>query len=60
MTYQRKTRDEFLILTNYGPYGWEESTSEESFIEARKRLKEYRENMPEFSHKIKKIRVKKD
>ncbi len=41
MAYQRKTTDEYTIQGNYG-YGWEDVTAEESYMEARARLKEYR------------------
>ena len=40
--YQRKTRDRWDIMTNYG-YGWECECSEYSYKEARQTLKEYRE-----------------
>jgi hypothetical protein len=33
-------------------YGWEEVTREESFIEAKKRAQEYRENQPEYPIRI--------
>lgn len=42
--YQRKTRDRWDIMTNYG-YGWECECSEYSYKEARQTLKEYRENI---------------
>lgn len=35
-----------------GPYGWEDETAEESCREARARLKEYRQNMPEYPHRL--------
>lgn len=43
MAYQRKTRDRWDIMTNWG-YGWECECSEYTRKEARQRLKEYREN----------------
>lgn len=43
MTYVRKTKDVYNIVTNYG-YGWEVECSEETYKEAKQRLKEYREN----------------
>lgn len=43
MAYTRKTRDIWCIMTNYG-YGWECETQELTYKEAKKRLKEYREN----------------
>lgn len=42
--YQRKTRDRWDIMTNYG-YGWDCECSEYSYKEARQTLKEYRENI---------------
>lgn len=43
MAYQRKTRDIFILMTNYG-YGWEEEVAEYSYKEIRERAKEYMEN----------------
>lgn len=43
MAYQRKTRDRWDIMTNWG-YGWECECSEYTRKEARQRLKEYTEN----------------
>ena len=43
MSYQRKTRDVFIIMSNYG-YGWEEEDCNETLKEARENLKAYREN----------------
>lgn len=43
MAYQRKTRDRWDIMTNYG-YGWECENSEYTRADARRSLKEYREN----------------
>jgi hypothetical protein len=41
MSYQRKTKDEFVLIANYGyGYGWEEETTEESYKAIRERLKE--------------------
>ena len=59
MSYVRKTRDEFQVLTNYGyGDGWEISTTEDSRKEALNRLREYRDNMPQYPHRLKKVRVK--
>jgi hypothetical protein len=58
MSYVRKTVDEYQVLTFYSEsYQWEISTTEESRIEALKRLKEYRDNMPQYAHKLVKRRV---
>ncbi len=44
MAYQRKTRDRWDIETNYG-YGWETENSEYTRADARRSLREYRENL---------------
>lgn len=43
MSYTRKTRDRWDIMTNYG-YGWECEVSEYTWPEAKQTAKEYREN----------------
>lgn len=43
MAYTRKTKDIYNIVTNYG-YGWEVECTEETYKEAKQRLKEYMEN----------------
>lgn len=40
MAYQRKTRDRWDIMTNWG-YGWECECSEYSYKEGRQRYREY-------------------
>ncbi len=40
MKYQRKTQDEYILLTDYG-YGWEEEVTEDTFREIRQRAREY-------------------
>lgn len=47
MPRKRKTRDEYRLLVNYGQ-GWEHEVSESTFREIRARLREYRENAPEY------------
>lgn len=42
--YQRKTVDRWDIITNYG-YGWECENSEYTWKDAKRSLKEYRENI---------------
>lgn len=38
---------EYVVQGNYGyGHGWEDVTAEETYREARQRLKEYRENSP--------------
>ncbi len=41
--YQRKTVDEYRIMTNYG-YGWEVENTEDNYTDAKRSLKEYKEN----------------
>ena len=43
MPYQRKTRDVWKLMVNYGyGHGWEHELTEFTIAEARQRLKEYR------------------
>ena len=59
MNYQRKTKDEYILLANYGyGHGYEEETSEETYRAIKERLKEYRLNAPQYSYTYKKQRVK--
>lgn len=44
MAYQRKTIDRWDIETNYG-YGWEVENSEYTREDAKRSLREYRENL---------------
>lgn len=44
MAHQRKTRDRWDIETNYG-YGWEVENSEYTMADAKRSLREYRENL---------------
>jgi hypothetical protein len=49
MAYQRKTRDYWSIQQYTGQgYGWEEVNAEETWLEAKRSLCEYRENQPEY------------
>lgn len=58
MAYQRKTRDRWDIMTNYG-YGWECETSEYTYKEAKEQLKCYRDNaFGRFAVRIEKHREK--
>jgi len=51
MAYQRKTIDLFTVQGLY--YGqWEDETTETSRREGIDRLKEYRQNMPEYAHRL--------
>lgn len=59
MPYKRKTIDEYAVQGNYNyGDGWEDLTSEATRTEAKQRLKEYRENEPQYSHRLIKRRVK--
>ena len=44
MVYKRKTIDRWDIMTNYG-YGWECKNSEYTLSDAKRSLREYRENV---------------
>lgn len=44
MAYKRKTRDRWDIETNYG-YGWEVENSEYTWADAKRSIKEYRDNI---------------
>jgi hypothetical protein len=57
--YQRKTIDEYEIQGNYGQ-GFECVTTEETWKAAMVQLKCYRENEPQYAHKIVKKRVPKE
>lgn len=57
--YQRKTKDVYILMANYGyGDGWEYVTEEETRTEAKKRLTEYIKNAPEYQYKIVCKRVK--
>lgn len=60
MAYVRKTKDEYVLMCDYGyGDGWEEVLTEETYAEARQRKKEYIDNMPQYPYKIVKRRVRK-
>lgn len=44
MAYERKTIDRWDIETNYG-YGWEVENSEYTWADAKRSVREYRENL---------------
>lgn len=49
MSYIRKTRDVWDVQQYTGPeYGWEDVCTEPSWLQARDRVREYRENQPEY------------
>ena len=51
MPYTRKTVDTFQLHVNYGQ-GWEHEITEFSRREIRQRVKEYRENCPQYPVKV--------
>jgi len=59
MAYTRKTVDEYQVHGNYGQ-GWEEVCSETTRKDARQRLREYRENEPQYPHKLIVKRIRKE
>lgn len=59
MVYQRKTVDEYHTQGNYG-CGWETVTIDETYAEARKMLRDYNENEPQYPHRVIKKRVRKE
>ena len=58
MTYKRLTQDEYTVQGNYGQ-GWEDVTAEPTRKECKDRLKEYRENESQYSHRtiVKRVRI---
>lgn len=52
---QRKTRDAWHLMIDYGQ-GWEHETTEHSLADARARLREYRENCPQYPARLKRAR----
>lgn len=59
MPYERKTEDNFDV-EQYTPEGWECVTGATNRKEARQFMKEYKENQPEYSYRIRKYRTKKE
>ncbi len=58
--YERKTRDRYDVMTNYG-YGWEAEYSSYDRKDARDRLKEYQENaLGRYTTKFEKHRERND
>lgn len=54
--YTRKTKDVYVLQGNYG-CGWESVLEEDKRKDAMERLKEYRENQPQYPLKVIKKRV---
>ena len=59
MARTRKTRDIYVIQGNYGS-GWEDITAELTRSEILARLREYRENEPQYAHRWRKRRERID
>lgn len=55
--YKRKTKDVYMMMSNYG-YGWEEELTEDTYKEAKQQIKTYRENCKNAQYKIVKKRIK--
>ena len=55
MAYQRKTRDRWDLYVDYGQ-GYEYELYEYQYSEMRKRVREYRENCPQYPLKVYKRR----
>ena len=56
---QRKTRDVWEVQGLYpGACGWECVTTEDTYREARARLREYRNNEPQYAHRVRLTREK--
>ncbi len=54
----RKTQTVWHMMSHYG-YGWEHELTEDSWAGMRERLKEYRENAPQYSYRaVKRNEVK--
>ena len=58
MSYIRTTRDEWAVQGHYGPHGWEDVSTADTRREAVADLKAYRENEPQYAHRMVKRRVK--
>lgn len=57
MPYVRKTHDEWEIHSDYG-FGFEYTVTGEDLPDAKRLLREYRENEPQYRHIIIKKRYK--
>lgn len=56
--YIRKTTDEWAIQGHYGQYGWEDVDCHDNRKDAREALKVYRENEPQYQHRLIKRRIR--
>ena len=59
MAYERKTVDVYEVWTDYGQ-GFEAECEGENRADAKRLLKEYRENAPQWPHVLKHRRIPKD
>lgn len=57
--YIRKTIDLWIVQGNYGE-GWEDLTTSEEYKEACSDFKDYKENEPQYRHRLIIKRVKKE
>ena len=57
--YIRKTIDIWIVQGNYGQ-GWEDLTTSEEYKEACLDFKDYKENEPQYRHRLIIKRVKKE
>jgi len=55
--YTRVTHEEYTVQGYYGR-GWEDVATEDARHEARARLREYRENEPQYAHRLVTRRVR--
>ncbi len=55
MGYQRKTRDVWYLLVDYGQ-GFEHETTEPTYADARAQLRCYRVNCPQYPARLKRAR----
>jgi hypothetical protein len=46
-----------FVIQGYYCHGWEDETEEDTRKEARQQLRDYRENMPEYPHRMIQRRV---
>lgn len=59
MSYQRKTKDVYILEANYGfGDGFEYVTEEDCKKQIRLRLKEYQQNAPQYAYRVRKTRTK--
>lgn len=59
MAYIRKTRDIFIVQTNYGyGHGWEDTAYEETRKAAVQQWRCYKDNQSEYLHRVIKRREK--